>query len=45
MDVMNVTFAYVVQALAVVIVLYEVFKKVMENDIISRFSVEKRLKK
>ena len=30
MDVMNVTFAYVVQALAVVIVLYEVFKKVME---------------
>ena len=30
MDVMNVTFAYVVQALAVVIVLYEVFKKVMD---------------
>ena len=30
MDVMNVTFAHVVQALAVVIVLYEVFKKVME---------------
>lgn len=30
MDLMNLTFAYVVQALAVIIVIYEVFKKIME---------------
>ena len=30
MDLMNLTFAHIIQALAVIIVLYEVFKKIME---------------
>lgn len=30
MDLMNITFAYIIQALAVIIVIYEVFKKIME---------------